>query len=304
MFSRNPIIKFTNGYSAQIDKLKQSIDKADAILIGAGAGLSTSGGLGYTGDRFSNNFADFIAKYRFSDMYSATFYHYNSPEEYWAYMSRHIDLNRYSAPIGEPVRELLALVKDKDYFVITTNVDHQFQKSGFDKHRLFYTQGDYGLWQCSVPCHDKTYDNEEHVREMIREQKDLRIPAGLVPLCPKCGKHMSMNLRCDHTFVQDDGWNMAFTRYDDFVRRHKNFKMLYLELGVGGNTPGIIKYPFCQMTAQNPDSTYACINLNEAACPGKIKKQAICIRADIGQVIKALTKTAGNDYFAKKPNNI
>lgn len=281
-------MKFISNYSQQIERLKKSIDEADAILIGAGSGLSTSGGISYTGERFKKNFADFIAKYHFADMYSATFYPYESLEEYWAYMSRHIDINRYSAPVGKPIANLLDIVKDKDYFVITTNVDHQFQKAGFDKHKLFYTQGDYGLWQCSKPCHDKTYDNEEAVKEMLKEEKDLRIPTELVPHCPKCGKPMTMNLRCDNTFVQDVGWNKAYNRYEDFSRRHKNFKMLYLELGVGGNTPVIIKYPFWQMTAQNPDSTYACINRDEAECPSEIQKQSICIGADIGQTLTDL----------------
>lgn len=293
MFSRKPTTTSIGGYSQQIEKLRQAVDEADAILIGAGSGLSTSGGIAYTGERFTANFADFIAKYRFADMYSATFYPYASLEEYWAYMSRHIDINRYSAPVGEPVEALLEIVKDRDYFVITTNVDHQFQKAGIDRHKLFYTQGDYGLWQCSAPCHDKTYDNADAVKEMLREQKDLRISAELVPRCPRCGKPMAMNLRCDHTFVQDDGWNTAFNRYEDFVRRHQNFKMLYLELGVGGNTPVIIKYPFWQMTAKNPDATYACVNLEEAVCPREIEGQSICIGADIGRVMTDLTGRVG-----------
>lgn len=289
MFLKKQTIKSTSSCSEQIKKLKQAIDEAEAIVIGAGAGLSASGGIAYTGDRFHKNFADFIAKYHFADMYSATFYPYHSLEEYWAYMSRHIDINRYSAPVGFPLLELLRMMEGKDYFVITTNVDHQFQKAGFDKHKLFYTQGDYGLWQCSVPCHDKTYNNEETVKEMIKEQKDLRIPTELIPYCPKCGKPMTMNLRCDHTFVQDDGWYMAACRYDDFIRRHqKKYKTLYLELGVGSNTPVIIKYPFWQMTAKNPLATYASVNLEEAVCPQEIEKQSICISADICRVMDSL----------------
>ncbi len=264
------------------------LDEADAVIVGAGAGLSASGGIAYAGERFQNNFADFIAKYHFGDMYSATFYPYKSLEDYWAYMSRHINMNRYAAPVGKPYQDLLALVKDKDYFVITTNVDHQFQKAGFDKHRLFYTQGDYGLLQCSEPCHDETYDNEALVTRMVKEQKDLRIPAELIPRCPKCGKPMAMNLRCDDTFVQDDGWHNAAKRYEDFIRSYENLKMLYLELGVGSNTPVVIKYPFWQMTAGNPKAAYACINLHEAVCPNRIGKQSICIDADIGQVLNYL----------------
>lgn len=277
-----------NGYSRQIEKLRQAMSEAEAVVIGAGAGLSTSGGLSYEGVRFRENFADFISKYHFTDMYSATFYPYNSLEEYWAYMSRHIDVNRYRAPVGKPVRDLLKRMEGRDYFVLTTNVDHQFQKAGFDGHRLFYTQGDYGLWQCSGPCHAMTYDNEAHVKEMLRRQKDLRIPTELMPHCLKCGKPMSVNLRCDHTFVEDDGWHAAANRYDDFIRRHKNSKILYLELGVGGNTPVIIKYPFWQMTAGNPGAVYACINLNEEAVPGDIKGQSISIGADIGEILELL----------------
>ncbi len=281
-------MKSTDNYSEQLDKLKTAIDEADAVLVGAGAGLSTAAGLTYTGERFQRNFPDFIAKYHFADMYSATFYPYESPEEYWAYMSHHININRYSSPVGKPYHELQKMMSDKDYFVITTNVDHQFQKAGFDKHKLFYTQGDYGLWQCSAPCHDQTYDNEETVMKMLTEQKNLRIPTELAPHCPKCGKPMTMNLRCDDTFVQDDGWYIAASRYEDFLRRHQNMKMLYLELGVGGNTPGIIKYPFWRMTASNPESTYACITLDGAVCPKEIEKRAICINADINEVMNYL----------------
>ncbi len=282
-------MKSTNDYSEKINELKQAIDRAEAVVIGAGAGLSTAAGLIYSGERFEKNFAEFIAKYHFHDMYSATFYRYESLEEYWAYMSRHIQINRYTAPVGKPYAELLDMVGDKDYFVITTNVDHQFQRAGVDKHKLFYTQGDYGLWQCSAPCHNQTYDNVETINAMIKEQKDLRVPTELVPHCPKCGQPMSMNLHCDHTFVQDDGWHAAHNRYEDFIRRHRNIKTLYLELGVGGNTPVIIKYPFWQMTAQNPAAIYACINLGEAVCPREIEKQSICISADIGEVMDSLS---------------
>lgn len=288
MYSKKQTMKSTNDTSAQIDKLRQAMDAAEAIVVGAGAGLSTAGGISYTGERFRKNFADFIARYHFADMYSATFYPYDSLEAYWAYMSRHIEINRYEAPVGKPYAELLRLLKDKEYFVITTNVDHQFQKAGIDKQKLFYTQGDYGLWQCSVPCHMQTYDNEETVVKMLREQKDLRIPTALVPHCPKCGKPMSMNLRCDHTFVQDEGWNMAHVRYEEFLHQHEKGRVLYLELGVGENTPVIIKYPFWRMTARNANATYACINLEEAYYPKEIEKQSICIDADIGQAMDAL----------------
>ena len=281
MFLRKPISTFTGNYSEQIERLKQEIKSADAVVIGAGAGMSTSAGFSYSGERFQQYFSDFEAKYGFHDMYSGGFYPYDTLEEYWAWWSRMILVNRYEAGVGKPYRDLLELVKDKDYFVLTTNVDHQFQLAGFDKKRLFYTQGDYGLWQCSKPCHQKTYDNEEAVRQMAARQKDGKIPSQLVPKCPVCGAPMTMNLRCDMTFVQDDGWYAASGRYEDFLRRHEGMHLLLLELGVGANTPVIIKYPFWQMTAKNPKAVYACVNFGEAICPREIAEQSICLDRDI-----------------------
>ena len=271
-----------------LDRLKKALDECDAVLIGAGAGLSTSAGLTYSGERFMRNFADFHEKYSITDIYSGGFYPYETLEEYWAWWSRHIYYNRYAEKPGKPYFDLLELVKNKDYFVLTTNVDHQFQLAGFDKKRLFYTQGDYGLWQCAKPCHQETYDNEDTVRKMIAEQKNMRIPTDLIPYCPKCGAPMTMNLRSDNTFVQDEGWYAAAERYESFVRTHKNLRILFLELGVGGNTPVIIKYPFWQMTAQNKAATYACINFGEAMTHPQIKSQSICINEDIGKVLEAL----------------
>lgn len=285
MFLRKPISTFTGNYSAQLEKLKQELDTADAIVIGAGAGMSTSAGFSYSGERFQQYFSDFEAKYGFHDMYSGGFYPYDTLEEYWAWWSRMILVNRYEAGVGKPYQDLLELVKDKDYFVITTNVDHQFQLAGFDKKRLFYTQGDYGLWQCSKPCRQKTYDNEEAVRQMAARQKDGKIPSQLIPKCPVCGAPMTMNLRCDMTFVQDDGWYAASGRYEDFLRRHEGMHLLLLELGVGANTPVIIKYPFWQMTAKNPKAVYACVNFGEAMCPREIAEQSICLDRDIGTVL-------------------
>ncbi|MDE7439780.1 MAG: Sir2 silent information regulator family NAD-dependent deacetylase [Clostridia bacterium] len=271
-----------------INKLKTALDNAEAVVIGAGAGLSTSAGFTYSGERFKEHFCDFEEKYNFHDMYSGGFYPYHEPEEHWAYWSRYILINRYQDPPKPVYDELYRLVKDKDYFVITTNVDHCFQKAGFDKNRLFYTQGDYGLFQCSAPCHDKTYDNEEVIRRMVAEQKDMKIPSSLLPRCPKCGKPMTTNLRCDDTFVQDGGWYAACERYESFIKQHKNKRVLYLELGVGSNTPVIIKYPFWRFTMQNPKATYACINFGEAICPLQIEKQSVCINADIGEVIRQI----------------
>ncbi|MBQ2541957.1 MAG: hypothetical protein II554_01290, partial [Bacteroidales bacterium] len=217
----------------EVEKLKYAILNSDAIVVGAGAGLSTSAGFTYSGERFQRYFSDFIEKYGFSDMYTAGFYSFATEEEKWAYWSRHIYYNRY-VPAPKPVYEnLLKLLKDKDYFVITTNVDHQFQKAGFDKQRLFYTQGDYGLFQCSKPCHQKTYDNEKLIIRMIAEQKNMRIPSSLVPRCPICGRKMDVNLRSDETFVEDDGWHAASKRYEDFINKHQDDKVLYLDLGCG-----------------------------------------------------------------------
>lgn len=281
-------MQYTQDYSMQITKLKEALDSVDAIVIGAGAGLSTSAGYTYSGKRFSDNFKDFEDKYGFHDMYSGGFYPYSTLEEKWAFWSRNILLNRYTNPPKSTYDDLFGLVKDKNYFVITTNVDHCFQRAGFDKERLFYTQGDYGLFQCSQPCHNKTYDNEDIIRRMVAEQKDMAIPTQLIPHCPKCGKPMTMNLRADDTFVEDEGWNKACERYENFVKENKDKKVLYLELGVGGNTPAIIKYSFWRLTMQNPQAIYACINFGEAICPSQIENQSICINEDIDKIVKLL----------------
>ena len=270
----------------QIPKLKTALDEADAVVIGAGAGLSTSAGFTYDGERFHKYFADFEAKYGFHDMYSGGFYPYATPEEHWAYWSRYIRINRYTDAPKPVYEELFRLVKDKDYFVITTNVDHCFQKSGFDKKRLFYTQGDYGLFQCSEPCCQETWDNEAVIRQMVAEQKDMKIPSALIPRCPHCGKPLTMNLRSDDRFVEDEGWHAAAGRYANFLRTREGQKILFLELGVGYNTPVIIKYPFWQMTAKNPRATYACINRGEVFCPDEIADRAICVDGDIGEAIE------------------
>ena len=272
----------------EIEKLRKALHKADAVVVGAGAGLSTAAGFTYSGERFQQHFADFINKYGFTDMYSAGFYPFPTEEEKWAYWSRHIYYNRY-VPAPKPVYDnLLKLLKEKDYFVITTNVDHQFQKAGFDKQRLFYTQGDYGLFQCATPCHQKTYDNEEVVRRMIAEQMDLRIPSELVPKCPVCGGRMEVNLRSDETFVEDEGWHAASERYAGFIGRHLHDNILFLDLGSGGNTPIVFKIPFIKWTMQNPNAIYATVNLGEAFTVDQIKDRSIVIDADINDVLNAL----------------
>ncbi len=289
----------------KIAVLKHLLESADAVVIGAGAGLSTSAGFTYGGERFQKYFGDFAEKYGFQDMYSGGFYPYETLEEHWAYWSRYIYINRHmDAP--KPVYDnLYALVKEKDYFVLTTNVDHCFQKAGFDKKRLFYTQGDYGLFQCSAPCHQETYDNEALIRQMVEAQgyaiakngalhlpegivPEMKIPSALVPRCPKCGRPMSMNLRADDTFVEDAGWHRASERYSDYLRRHQNRRVLFLELAVGFNTPAIIKYSFWRMTYDWPDATYACLNFGEAFAPDEIKENSICINGDIGAIFNQL----------------
>lgn len=282
----------TVAFSKQIDRLRAALDAADAVVIGAGAGLSTAAGYTYSGERFDELFGDFAARYGFADMYSGGFYPYDSLEEHWAFWSRYIMCNRYD-PVPTPLYEqLLDIVRGRDYFVLTTNVDHCFQRAGFDKQRLFYTQGDYGLFQCSKPCCQKTWDNEELVRHMVAAQQDLHIPSALVPHCPHCGAPLTINLRADDTFVQDKGWYAAADRYQDFLRRHSNMRVLFLELGVGGNTPVIIKYPFWQMTAKNGNATYACVNFGEAVAPAEIANRSILIDAGAERVIEALAVQA------------
>ena len=288
-----------------ICKLKEAFNHADAIIIGAGAGLSTSAGLSYSGERFHKYFYDFAEKYPIQDMYSGGFYPFDTLEEHWAWWSRHIWLNRYMDAPKPVYNQLYELVKNRDYFVLTTNVDHQFQKAGFDKHRLFYTQGDYGLWQCSVPCHNETYDNEAAVRKMAAAQgfafaKDgdlyvpdgikpkMEVPSELIPYCPHCHKPMSMNLRADDTFVEDTGWHHSAEQYEGFLQSHQNQKVLFLELAVGYNTPSIVKYSFWRMTHDWLNATYACLNYGEAFAPDEIKRKSICVNGDIGEILTAL----------------
>ena len=288
MFLKTETTKSTAAFYDDLARLRQELDRADAVVIGAGAGLSTSAGFTYSGERFEKYFGDFIGKYGFRDMYSGGFYPFETLEEHWAYWSRYIYINRYLDAPKPVYSTLLKLVQDRDYFVLTTNVDHCFQKAGFDKHRLFYTQGDYGLWQCSRPCHSKTYDNEEAVRTMLAQQNSMKIPGELVPHCPVCGTPMSMNLRADGSFVEDSGWHKAARRYEEFLRRHEEMRVLFLELGVGGNTPGIIKYPFWRMTYENPRAVYACVNLGEAWAPKEIAERSVCIDGDIGETLECL----------------
>ena len=282
---------YTDDFYKKIENLKELIENADAIVVGAGAGLSTAAGFTYSGERFHKNFGDFEAKYNFHDMYSGGFYPYETPEEYWAFWSRYVFINRYSAPPKNVYIQLLEILKNKNYFVITTNVDHCFQRAGFDKEKLFYTQGDYGLFQCSVPCTNRTYDNEEQIKQMVATQKNMKIPSELIPRCPVCGKPLTMNLRCDDKFVEDDGWHKALCRYETFLNENDEKKVLFLELGVGANTPVIIKYPFIKMTAANKNSHYVCVNVDFAYAPEQIKNRSLLFDSDIAKVAGALNRT-------------
>lgn len=288
----------TQIYLDNIYKLKNAFLQADAIIIGAGAGLSTAAGFTYDGKRFMKYFSDFHEKYGITNMYAGGFYPFDSLEEYWAYWSRYIYINRYQEPLKPVYQKLYQLVKNKDYFVLTTNVDHCFQKAGFDKQRLFYSQGDYGLFQCSKACQPITYDNEKEILNMISKQKEMKIPTQAIPYCPHCGALMTMNLRIDDTFVEDKGWYQAAKCYHEFLKSHKKQHILFLELGVGNNTPGIIKYPFWNMTLKNKHALYACINVQDTYYPKEIKKQTICIQEDIYKVIKDL-----QTMLAKDTNN-
>ena len=272
----------------KIIKLKKLIKETDTILIGAGAGLSTSAGMLYSGKEFETNFSDFIKKYNFKDLYSASFYEFKDQQEFWAFWSRLIHYERYSMPPKPVYQNLYKIIKDKNYFVITTNVDHFFQRTGFDKKKLFYTQGDYGLFQCKKPCHKKNYDNEKQIEEMFKNQKNMKIPENLIPICPVCKGTMYPNLRGGDYFVEDDGWNEAAERYNEFLKKNKKGKILILDLGSGMNTPSIFKFPFMEMTYNNKNAVYVSINLGEAFCFEEIENQSICINKDIGEVLLKL----------------
>ena len=302
---RGGITDDTGSREENIRRLKDEIETADAIVIGAGAGLSTAAGFTYSGERFDRYFFDFRDHYGIRDMYSGGFFPFPDEETRWAWWARHIYFNRYIEAPKPVYQDLLSLVRDREYFVITTNVDHQFQRAGFDKERLFYTQGDYGLFQSAGGRIKKTYDNEAWVMKAMAAQgfipdengvfrvpEDrmlaLRIPSELIPVCPDDGGPVSMNLRADDTFVEDEGWHAAAERYARYLQEHEGKHVLFLELGVGGNTPMIIKYPFWAMTAENPDAVYACLNYNEAVCPEQIRAQSICLDGDSGDLLRRL----------------
>ncbi len=279
----------TENYS-QLDRLKSALEDADAIIIGAGAGLSTSAGLDYSGARFEELVGEYGAKYGYNHMYHAAFHSYPSLEAHWGYWSKHIYYNRFAFEPNNVYANIKKFIENKDYFVLTTNADHLFIKTGFNKEKIFYTQGDYGLFQCSKACHHKTYDNEDIIRKMVESQVDLCIPTELIPYCPKCNAPMDMNLRKDFSFIEDEGWNEAAKRYRTFLKEYNTKKILMIELGVGGNTPSIIKYPFWEIARTNKNAIYSCINLFEAHAPADLQKNSICIQEEITEVFQELTK--------------
>lgn len=274
--------------NGNVEMIRETLRQAQAIVIGAGAGLSAAAGLTYGGERFRRYFGDFIRKYGMTDMYSAGFYPFETQEEKWAYWSRHIYYNRYDQAAGKTYLDLYRLVQDQPYFVLTTNVDHQFWLAGFDNRRIFATQGDYGLFQCARACHKTLYDNEAQVREMIARQNDCRIPTELVPKCPVCGGEMEVNLRCDGNFVEDGAWERASVRYREFLRENMGRRVVFLELGVGMNTPGIIKFPFWQMAARWPQAFYICVNLDQAWAPEEIRDRSLCLNGDLSRILEKL----------------
>ena len=279
-----------NSYDERIKKAKQLISDADFVLIGAGAGLSTAGGFEYGGKFFKTHFADFAEKYGLTDMYTGGFYPFKTEEEKWAFWSRMVFFNRYKGKANETYKALFDCVKDKEYFVITTNVDHQFQLAGFDKKRLFYTQGDYGLFQCSVPCHNKTYDNKELIMKMVESQANCKIPSELIPKCPVCGRNMEMNLRSDDKFVQDQGWYDHAEMYQEFLDKAENKKLVLIEIGVGYNTPIIIKYPFERMVYQNKKTHMIRINKDYPYAGDDISAKCILFDEETNKILKDLAK--------------
>ena len=273
-------------YNSRILQAKQAIKQADYIIIGAGAGLSTAAGLEYSGESFQTNFKEFIDKYDFDNLYSASFYEFETQEEKWAFFAKMIKLNRYNEKPLKLYQELYEIVKNKEYFVLSTNVDGQFYNSGFDKDKVFEIQGDYSYLQCENACHNKLYDNRELVEKWLQNTKDCKIPSNLVMKCPVCGGNMDMNLRKDANFAQDENWYRQSKRYSEFLARAKN--VVLLEIGVGFNTPGIIRFPFEQMTANNEQITLIRINKDYPLPMLEISSKTISFDEDTNKIIEDL----------------
>ena len=275
-------------YNSRILQAKQAIKQADYIIIGAGSGLSTAAGLLYSGEKFEKNFKEFIEKYHFDNLYSASFYEFKTQEEKWAFFAKMIKLNRYIEKPLKLYQELYEIVKKKKYFVLSTNVDGQFYNSGFDKDKVFEVQGDYSYLQCENACHNKLYNNKELVEKWLRNTKDCKIPSDLVMKCPVCGGNMDMNLRKDANFVQDEKWYRQSERYEKFVSKSKGKNVLLLEIGVGFNTPRIIRFPFEQMTANSKKTTLIRINKDYPKPMLEIKNKTISFDEGINKIIEDL----------------
>ena len=298
------LIKIMASYDKKdLEKLVSYISKSKAIIIGAGAGLSTSAGFYTSGERFQKYFFDFQKKYHLKDMYSGSFYPYSDKSEYWGFMSRNIYLNRFSPFPKKTFNILYEIFKDKNYFILTTNVDHLFQRAGFDKNRMYYMQGDMGLLQCKKPCHTKNYENEQLIRDMLIDQGftfdekgelivgqniKTKISEKLIPKCPVCGGEMDFNLRIDNNFVQDEGWYEHQKLYSDFMDKYQNDDILYIELCVGYNTPSIIKYNFWSQVSSNKKARFVSINLEESEVPEKIRNRSLVIAGDADEIINKI----------------
>lgn len=280
----------TMPYEDQIQAAARALQEADHILIGAGAGLSAAAGLTYSGKRFTDNFPEFIEKYGMTDMYSAGFYPFSSEEARWGYWSKHVYVNRIRPEALPLYRTLHDLVKEKDYFVLTTNADHQFYKAGFGEDQIFATQGDYGYIQCLRGCHPKVYDDTAMMNQMHQARKDCLVPSYMVPKCPVCGGPMTMNLRCDHRFVEDEAWHRAEKRFGEFLNVCEEGKTALLELGVGFNTPTIIRFPFERLAREKKNMTLIRLNRDEAIVPESLGERAFGIEADIAQSIEDIAK--------------
>ena len=275
-------------YSSRILQAKQAIKQADYIIIGAGSGLSTAAGLLYSGEKFEKDFREFIEKYHFDNLYSASFYEFKTQEEKWAFFAKMIKLNRYNEKPLKLYQELYEIVKNKEYFVLSTNVDGQFYNSGFDKDKIFEVQGDYSYLQCENACHNKLYNNKELVEKWLRNTKNCKIPSDLVMKCPVCGGNMDMNLRKDANFVQDENWYRQSEKYEDFLSRSKGKNVVLLEIGVGFNTPGIIRFPFERMTAISEKTTLIRINKDYPNPMLEIENKTISFDEDTNKIIEDL----------------
>lgn len=270
-------------------KIKDIINNADAIIIGAGSGLSTSAGINYSKKGFKEKFPELTKKYGMTDMYTSSFYDFKTEEEKWSYWAKHIDY-LYNIKATKTYKDLFSIVKNKNYFVITTNVDGQFLKAGFDKDKVFEVQGSLSKIQCAKACHNKLYDDLNLVNKMLKEDKNCKIPSNLVPTCPVCHGKMEVNLRKDEYFIEDDYWHAHSNNYATFVHENKDKNLVLLELGVGFNTPSIIRFPFEQMTQEFKQATLIRINDKHINTAFDLKDKAIFIKDDCNHFLNKITK--------------